>query len=250
MARKKKYSPRNWYLPANDRGEKCPYCHGRNGEAKDIYETQREAENAAHFIGNTHGIPLKVYPCPHGPGWHLTKNDMDYADSGGWGAPFANQDIPRKSSNTGSVSWEYETSPEPPLDNGPALQRPPVKKKQPPPIVKIECKTGSEEMPVRGKIMEVVENIDAAAYFGINENNPFAAVMIKDMLNKPLLQITIYAATGTGQTGSYTILIDQALFKQNNMKKGNTVSLTIKAKAVNSKKAWYCIGSRPAGKPK
>jgi hypothetical protein len=249
MTGKKKYSPRNWYPAAYGRGEKCSHCHGRNGEAKDTYKTQEDAENAARYIGNAHRVSLKAYPCPHGEGWHLTKDEADDAGFGGSGAPFADQDIPRKSSNTGGVSWEYETSSEPPLDKSSALQRPPVKKKQPP-IIKIECKTGSEEITLNGKIMEVIENIDAAAYFGVNGNNPFAAGMIKDMLNKPLLQITIHAAVRTGQTGSCTILIDQALFKQNNMKKGGAVSLAIKGRIVNGKKAWYCCGLRPVGKPK
>jgi hypothetical protein len=239
MAGRKKHPPRNWHLPANSHGEKCPYCCGRNGEAKDIYETRREAENAAQYIGEIYRVPLKVYPCPHSSAWHLTKDDADDAGSGGVYALPGNHDIPQRSSNTNTVAWEYESSPEPPPESEAAAYKPLVKKK-PPPIVKIECKTGSEEMPVTGKITEVIENIDAAAYFGVNGDNLFAAALIKDLLNKPLLQITVHAALKTGQTGSYTILIDQALFKRNNLKIGVSVGLAIKAKIVNRKKAWYC----------
>jgi hypothetical protein len=240
MAGKKKYSLCNWSPAANGRGEKCPYCCGRNGEEKDTYETREDAENAARYIGNMRGIALTVYPCPQNAGWHLTKDDANSSGFGGPGAPFENRDIPQRSSNKNAVSWEYEPSPEPPPDSEAGAYSPPAKKKQPPPIVKIECKTGSEEMPLAGKITEVIENIDAAAYFGVNGDNLFAAAIIKDLLNKPLLQITIHAALKTGQTGSYTILIDQALFKQNGMKKGGDIKLVIKAKIVNGKKAWYC----------
>jgi hypothetical protein len=250
MAGKKKYSPCNWSPTTNGRGKKCPYCCGRNGEEKDTYETREDAENAACYVGNIYRIPLRVYPCPHSSGWHLTKDDADDAGSGGVYALPGNRDIPQRSSNTGAVPWEYESAPEPPPEDGAVPQRLPVKKKPPPPIVKIACQTGSEEMPITGKIMEVIENIDAAAYFGVNGNKLFAAAMIKDLLNKPLLQITIHATLKTGQTGSYTILIDRAMFKQNNMAKGGSVSLTIKAKTANNKKAWYCSRVQPVCKPR
>jgi hypothetical protein len=237
MAGKKKHPPRNWHLSTDKRGEQCPYCCGRDGKAKDVYETRKDAENAARYVGEKYRVPLTVYPCPHSSAWHLTKDDAD--GSGGVYALPGNHGIPERSSNTSAVSWEYDSSPEPPPDSEAAAYRPPVKKK-PPPIVKIECKTGSEEMPVAGKITEVVENIDAAVYFGVNGDNLFAAAMIKDLLNKPLVQITIHAALKTGQTGSYTILVSQALFKQSGMKKGGDTKLTIKAKIVNGKKAWIC----------
>jgi hypothetical protein len=245
MAGKKKYSPHNWYSVAIGRGQKCPYCCGRNGEAKDIYMTQEDAGYAARRIENECGIPLKAYPCPQSTGWHLTKREPGDADSCEMDTLGGNPDIPKKSSKPGTVSWEYESTPMP--DNKSLAQKPP--KKQPPvPIVKITCKTGTEHLSLSGKITEVVENIDAAAYFGINEDNPFAAALIKELLNKPLIQITVHTALKTGQTGSFTILIDRPLFKQHHMAKGGTVTLAIKAKIVNNKKAWYC--TLPADKHK
>jgi hypothetical protein len=242
MAGKKKHSPRNWHSTAFGRKEKCPYCCGRNGDAKDTYKTQEDAGYAARHIENESGIPLKAYPCPQGTGWHLTKKEPEDADFYGTDMLCGNPDIPKKSSNPNAVSWAYESSPEPPPDNKPASHQPP--KKQPPaPIVKIACKTENEQISLSGKITEVIENIDAVVYFGINENNPFAAALIKELLNKPLLQITVHAALKTGQTGSYTILIDRALFKQNRMTKGGSVTLTIKAKIAHNKKAWYCVSS-------
>jgi hypothetical protein len=255
MSRKKKYLPRNLY-PVGDRwGEKCPHCFGRNGEAKDIYKTQKIAEDAACHIENERRIRLKVYPCPHNNGWHLTRIDDD-ADTGLSvpGASFPDRDIPRRSSYNDAVSWVYEPSPDPsilnpsldPMPDKAAAQKPSLKEKRASasivPIVKIECKSGREEMAVYGRITEVIENIDVAACFGVNVDNPFVAGMIKELLNKSILQITLHAATGKGQTGSYTVLIDRALFKQNNMAKGGNIGIAIKAKILNGRKAWCYTG--------
>jgi hypothetical protein len=250
MPKKKKYLPRNLYLVGVSRGEKCPYCSGRNGEAKDVYVTQEVAEDMARHIESEHRIRLKVYPCPHSDGWHLTRIDDD-TDSLVPGVSFPDRDIPRRSSKNDAVSWVFEPSPEPAPMYGSthdesAAQKPPLQEKRAAtpivPIVKIECKSGLEELAIYGRITEVAENIDIAIYFGVNIDNPFAAVMIKELLNKSILQITLHTAIGKGQTGSYTVLIDRTLFKQNNMAKGGNVGLSIKARIVNGRKAWYCNG--------
>ena len=53
--------------------EKCPYCHGCDGKAKDVYKTEFDAQQRARHIRLTRGTSLRVYPCPSGNGWHLTK---------------------------------------------------------------------------------------------------------------------------------------------------------------------------------
>jgi hypothetical protein len=156
------------------------------------------------------------------------------------GNAFCGTDIPLRAS--GPVAWEY-VPPEPPAENSPNTYVPPAPKKHaPPPIVKIEYQSGPEEIAVRGKIMEIVENIDPAAYFQINTDNPIAASLIKELLNRPLLQITVHAGLKNGQTGSYNILIDRPLFKRHRLAKGAAVSLTLKAKTVNGRRAWCCTG--------
>lgn len=53
----------------NDDDTHCS-CQDGNGEYKELYDTDELAqEQAARSIG----VKLKVYPCPYGYGWHLTK---------------------------------------------------------------------------------------------------------------------------------------------------------------------------------
>lgn len=50
--------------------KKCS-CKGKDGQAKKLYSTQKEALDVANF--QSAEIGLTVYPCPSGLGWHLTK---------------------------------------------------------------------------------------------------------------------------------------------------------------------------------
>jgi len=78
MAKKKKsnkiYQP--FVITPNS---KCKLCKGQDGSEKTVYKTKQEAADMAQLIGKEQQLFLKVYKCPHGNGWHLTK-----ADPGQW----------------------------------------------------------------------------------------------------------------------------------------------------------------------
>lgn len=62
-------APKNRITPS----EVCYSCTDRNGVPKDLYPTQAIAKKRAYLIGKDQGVMLKVYPCPSGKGFHLTK---------------------------------------------------------------------------------------------------------------------------------------------------------------------------------
>jgi len=65
-----------WHLTPRDRqtpSTRCSYCRGSNGRPKDAYDTERDAQRRADILHQEKGIRLRVYKCPHGHGWHLTK---------------------------------------------------------------------------------------------------------------------------------------------------------------------------------
>jgi hypothetical protein len=49
-------------------------CCGKNGKRKMLYSTEGEALIVAEHRSKEIGIPLHVYPCPSGCGFHLTSN--------------------------------------------------------------------------------------------------------------------------------------------------------------------------------
>ena len=57
-------------IPAND---KCSCC-GKDGKKKMMYSTEGEAIIVAEHRSKEIGVPLHVYPCPNGCGFHLTSN--------------------------------------------------------------------------------------------------------------------------------------------------------------------------------
>lgn len=48
-------------------------CKDSKGEFKDIYDTQELAQQKADLLMTHKVLKLKVYLCPSGYGWHLTK---------------------------------------------------------------------------------------------------------------------------------------------------------------------------------
>lgn len=65
-----------WHLAPRDRrtpSTPCLYCHGADGRPKDAYDTPGDAERRADILYREQGLSLRVYECPHGQGWHLTK---------------------------------------------------------------------------------------------------------------------------------------------------------------------------------
>ena len=55
--------------------EKC-FCCGKDGKRKMLYSTEGEALIVAEYRSKEIGIPLHVYPCPNGCGFHLTSNQF------------------------------------------------------------------------------------------------------------------------------------------------------------------------------
>ena len=49
-------------------------CCGKDGKRKMLYSTEGEALIVAEHRSKEVGIPLHVYPCPNGGGFHLTSN--------------------------------------------------------------------------------------------------------------------------------------------------------------------------------
>ena len=65
-----------WHLSPENRetpSEKCTYCRGSDGNLKATYRTQSEANKRSALLRGEHFVRLVCYPCPHGTGWHLTK---------------------------------------------------------------------------------------------------------------------------------------------------------------------------------
>jgi len=48
-------------------------CKDGKGEFKVLYETEALAQEQANISKMQPSVNLKVYPCPYGYGWHLTK---------------------------------------------------------------------------------------------------------------------------------------------------------------------------------
>jgi len=59
-------------IPTND----ACVCCGKDGKRKMLYSTEGEALIVAEHRSKEIGIPLRVYPCPNGCGYHLTSNQM------------------------------------------------------------------------------------------------------------------------------------------------------------------------------
>jgi hypothetical protein len=67
-----------WHLTPEERhtpSDSCGECLGRDGRAKSTYWDRAAAERRADITWRENGVQLRVYPCPVGAGWHLTKRD-------------------------------------------------------------------------------------------------------------------------------------------------------------------------------
>lgn len=65
-----------WHLSPITRqtpSHKCQDCNDSHGNAKASYQSRSEAGLRADIIYKEEGVLLRVYPCPFGDGWHLTK---------------------------------------------------------------------------------------------------------------------------------------------------------------------------------
>lgn len=65
-----------WHLSPASRqtpSRKCTRCTGSDGKLKESYQTEADAWRRADIIRKEQGAVLRVYPCEHGNGWHLTR---------------------------------------------------------------------------------------------------------------------------------------------------------------------------------
>ena len=65
-----------WHLSPESRqtpSHKCSHCTGTDGKPKDSYQTEEDARRRAAILRREQGAVLRVYPCEHGSGWHLTR---------------------------------------------------------------------------------------------------------------------------------------------------------------------------------
>lgn len=66
-----------WHLAPTERftpsSVRC-HCRGADGNAKLAYRSEAEAERRATILRMESGRWLRVYECPDGAGWHLTKS--------------------------------------------------------------------------------------------------------------------------------------------------------------------------------
>jgi hypothetical protein len=51
----------------------CTSCQGRDGQPKATYGSEADAARRARILRKEQGHSLRVYSCPSGRGWHLTK---------------------------------------------------------------------------------------------------------------------------------------------------------------------------------
>ena len=67
-----------WHLsPANRQtpSTKCGHCTGSDGQPKDTYRNESEAQRRADILRREQGADLRVYACEFGGGWHLTRGE-------------------------------------------------------------------------------------------------------------------------------------------------------------------------------
>jgi hypothetical protein len=220
---------------------KCEYCRGKDGKEKDVYESFQAAFEAAKYIEKDRKIYLDVYRCPHGNGWHLTKNKMASEIIERKEMLFQNNDIPLRSSDG---SWEYikdmtrENETEKEKNNTMNIMKNKNTRKDVP-IKKRECQSEGMTRELSGKIMEFIKNVNIERMFKINLQNVFCANMIKNILDGVVNQITIYAENNN-QIESYTILIMDRLLQSNKIVKCKEIKLNITGKSINGINTWCC----------
>jgi len=65
-----------WHLSPTNRqtpSRKCTRCAGADGKLKESYKSEADAQRRADILRREQGAALRVYPCEHGNGWHLTR---------------------------------------------------------------------------------------------------------------------------------------------------------------------------------
>jgi hypothetical protein len=208
--------------------QKCEFCKGKDGKEKEVYENFQLALGIAEYIRKERGIFLKVYECPHGNGWHLTKDNTPLETN-------QDNDIPLKSSDG---SWEYirdenHENNDFDYDNSIEINSELKQNIIPIPINKKDCNPEINSLELSGKVMEIINNINIEKIFGITSQN--------DFFNSIINQITIYVENNeNNQLDSYTILVKKKMIKKKNINKGDQIKVNITVININNIKRWYC----------
>jgi hypothetical protein len=66
-----------WHLSPKGRqtpSDKCSFCKGADGQAKDAYRSRADAQRRADILRKEQGVSLKVYACEQSDAWHLTRD--------------------------------------------------------------------------------------------------------------------------------------------------------------------------------
>jgi hypothetical protein len=221
--------------------KKCNYCKGTDGKNKDIYGTLEFAMDTIKHLEKERNIYLNLYPCPHGNGYHLTKNNANTEVKQRRKSILQNNGIPLKSSGQSDVSWEYENieDTEEDIDEEYKINREKNNKKQEIPIIKVLPGENDKINFIEGKVIEIINKIDIGKYFNVNLENSICANIFKELLEDTICQITIYTNSRTENTkNSFTILMKNEILKQNKIVKGNVLKINIKCKSYNNKKVW------------
>jgi hypothetical protein len=218
---------------------RCKTCKGKDGKHKDIYETKQSALDAAVYIENNRGTYLNVYPCPNGNGWHLTKNNAVSGIIDRQSLILQDNNIPLSSSDG---SWEYVEDTI--YDDDYSERKLNVKKNKNHaeiPIIKIDCKAGTVNKEIAGRIMEVIDNVNIEKLFKITLDDSYSEILTKKKLDGKINQITVHAKNDkNNQLHSYTILIKKKMLKKHNFKKGSLIKLNINCVSINNISKWRC----------
>jgi hypothetical protein len=223
---------------------KCDYCGGKDGRKKDVYETFQAAFDSAKYIEEERGTFLNIYQCPHGNGWHLTKNNASSEIVIRKETLFQNNNIPLSSPDG---SWEYlnddaseseKTTTAIFAGEGTGQNK---KNKKDMPISKVECRPGEIIKELSGEIMEFIKDANIEKVFKIDLQNAFCAGMIKNILDGVVHQITIYVENiENKQFESYTILIRDSLLQGKKIFRGNKIKVNLTGKSINGINIWCC----------
>jgi hypothetical protein len=232
---------------------KCEYCKDKDGKKKNVYETFQAAFDTAKYIEEKRDIYLSVYPCPHGNGWHLTKNNAPSKIIDRSEMLLQDNNIPLESPDG---SWVYIKDSAREIDEEEeAVYRryygdscntttgaQNVSKTKP--IIKMECKPDAIIKELSGKIMELIKDVNIEKIFKINLQNVFCAGMVKNILEGTINQITIYVENNS-QLESYTILLMDTILQANKIVKGAEITVSLIGKSINGIAMWCCAKLLP-----
>lgn len=220
--------------------QKCDYCTGKDGKPKDIYENFQLAFDTAKFIEEDRGIYLNVYKCPHGNGWHLSKNNASSEIIERKETLFQNNDIPLSSLDG---TWEFikEEGADEFINNNYTEIAVKNNAHYSIPIIKVECESIDKNIKLSGEVMEIVKNVNIEKAFGLNLQNIFCTSLVKNILDGIVNQITIYVENKEkNHLESYTLLVKNDLLNIKTIKRGDTLKIDITSKLINKIKVWCC----------